>query len=89
MIQEDIDTSNDDNLNLVCVMEECGELIQELSKNIRGKGNYINTIEELTDVILGIEYVKLILKPDAKDLDKMMELKLLRLQKILESKRES
>lgn len=34
------------------VMEECAELIQAFTKNMRGRDNYINVIEEIADVLV-------------------------------------
>ena len=44
--------------NLDIVKEECAELIQELSKYTRGKGDHYNTLQELADVCIGIRYVQ-------------------------------
>lgn len=46
---------------LIMVMEECAELIKEVSKEIRGKGNRKNIIEEIADVQLMIEQLKFML----------------------------
>lgn len=46
--------------NLIIVIEECGELIQELTKIQNGGIDTIGLIEELSDVIMGIDYVKMI-----------------------------
>lgn len=39
-------------------MEECGELIQAISKAKRDKLNKINLSEEIADVLIGIEWIK-------------------------------
>ena len=44
-------------LILTIAMEECSELIQAISKNKRGKGNYDNTCEEVVDVLICIEWL--------------------------------
>lgn len=46
-------------------MEESAELIQAISKNLRGKGDYDNTCEEIADVLITIDWLieKLNLKP--------------------------
>jgi NTP pyrophosphatase (non-canonical NTP hydrolase) len=61
---------------LVVVMEELGELIQVLSKNIRGKGNYEHTCEELCDVILGVGIAINRLDIKKEDLQKMLHYKI-------------
>ena len=48
------------NRNLIIVMEECGELIQELISMQCGIGNRLSLIEETADVEQGLDYVKLI-----------------------------
>ena len=45
---------------LVVAMEECSELIKELSKFIRGKGNIKNLAEEIADVEIMIGQLLLI-----------------------------
>ena len=40
--------------NLIIVGEELDELGQEVSKELRGKGNYYGLLEETADVIIGI-----------------------------------
>ena len=44
--------------NLIIVMEELSELIKEISKELRGKGDKYNILEELADVQLGIYYTQ-------------------------------
>lgn len=43
----------------VVAMEECSELIKELSKAIRGKANGVHIAEEIADVEIMLEQVKL------------------------------
>lgn len=40
--------------DLIIAMEECGELIQEISKKLRGKENRLDLLQELADVQLSI-----------------------------------
>lgn len=44
--------------NLIIVMEELFELGQEVSKELRVKGDYYNLLQELADVQLGIYYIQ-------------------------------
>lgn len=39
-------------------MEECGELIQAISKAKRGKLNKINLSEEIADVLISINWIR-------------------------------
>lgn len=45
-------------LQLVTSIEECGELIQAISKEIRGKSDINHVAEEVADVLICIEIVK-------------------------------
>lgn len=45
-------------LQTVVSMEELSELIQELSKYLRGKGNEENLISEVADVYICLETIK-------------------------------
>lgn len=63
VLKQSIDSNlNDGNprghRNLIIVMEELAELGQAISKELRGKGDYHNILEELADVQLGIYYVQ-------------------------------
>lgn len=46
-------------LKKVIAMEEMGELIQQLSKNLREEGKRENLIEEMADVLLMLRTVQL------------------------------
>lgn len=54
---------------LVITMEECSELQKELSKHIRGKGNYNNTCEEIADVLITIDWAIEKLSLDTRDIE--------------------
>lgn len=43
---------------IVVAMEECSELIKELSKHLRGKENLINISEEIADVEIMLDQLK-------------------------------
>lgn len=70
--------------NLIIVMEELAELAKEISKELRGKGDYINILEELTDVQLGIYYVQEICGIETDKLHKAMKIKMSRLSDVLQ-----
>lgn len=72
--------------NLIIVMEELAELGKEISKELRGKGDHYNILEELADVQLGIYYVQEICKINNNELQKAMNIKMARLEKVLEDK---
>lgn len=69
--------------NLIIVMEELAELSKEVSKELRGKGDHANILEELADVQLGIYYVQEICKIDDDELHKAMNIKMKRLEGVL------
>lgn len=71
--------------NLIIVMEELSELSKEISKELRGKGDNTNILEELADVQLGIYYVQEICKINNEDLHKAMNVKMKRLEDVLKS----
>ncbi len=56
-IVESIEKYGIEKQTVVC-MEELAELIQELSKILRGKKNQENLIEELADVYICLETIK-------------------------------
>ncbi len=72
--------------NLIIVMEELAELSKEISKELRGKGDYYNILEELADVQLSIYYVQEVCKIDNDELHKAMNIKMKRLENVLNDK---
>lgn len=72
--------------NLIIVMEELAELSQAISKELRGKGDHVNLLEELADVQLGILYVQEICNISDEDLHKAMNVKMKRLENVLSDK---
>lgn len=69
--------------NLIIVMEELSELIKEISKELRGKGDQYNILEELADAQLGIYYVQEICGISNEELYKAINIKMKRLEKVL------
>lgn len=67
-IYKTIDWYGTEYQSTVC-MEECGELIQAISKMKRGKNNYTNLVEEMADVLISIEMLKEIYHVDESDLE--------------------
>lgn len=60
---------------LIIVMEELAELAQEVSKQLRGKGDKNALIEESADVLLGIRYIQEIVGITDDELNKAMAVK--------------
>lgn len=69
---------------LIVAIEECGELIQALTKVLREKGNYHNTCEEIADVIICINWIIEKLNLDVNDIMEWQNKKLERTKKRLE-----
>jgi len=67
-------------INIIIAMEELGELTQQLSKWIRNKGDKLLITEEVADVIIGLEYVKKVCGIDQEDINKIINIKLDRLE---------
>lgn len=56
-IQDSVETWGPEKQSVVC-MEECAELIQQISKCIRGKEDKKHLTEEVADVIISIHILK-------------------------------
>lgn len=74
--------------NLIIVMKELAELSKEISKELRGKGDQYNILEELADVQLGIYYVQEVCGVANDDLYRAMNIKMRRLEEVLNLKGE-
>ena len=61
---------------LLIAMEELAELSQEVSKYLRGKGDYIGLLEELADVTIVIKHIKMILGINDEDLNRAVCIKI-------------
>lgn len=72
--------------NLIIAMEEFGELIQEVSKKLRGEESNIGVLEEAADALLCIQYIQLICGITNEDLRKAMNVKIDRLAEKLDLK---
>lgn len=68
---------------LVLIMEECSELQKECSKEFRRKGNKQNIIEEIGDVLICIEYMRLMLDIPEKEIQESIDYKMLRTEERL------
>ena len=82
IVRRDIKRLGETMCNIIA-MEELSELSKEISKELRGKGDNTNILEELADVQLGIYYVQEICKINNEDLHKAMNVKMKRLEDVL------
>lgn len=80
----DVDRNKRGHRNLIIVMEELAELTQEISKELRDKGDIMNILQELADVQLGVYYVQDICGIDDEDLHRAMNVKTKRVEKKLQ-----
>ena len=91
LLQRSIDTQTQANpqnpaghMNLIIVMEELSELQKEISKGLRGKEDLDAILEELADVSIGLEYIKMIYGIDETLVNKAINVKLNRMEEILD-----
>lgn len=63
---------------LVMVIEECSELIKEATKSLRGHQRRENIKDELADVVVMCEQLRIILGLTEEDLENIAEAKMLR-----------
>ena len=85
--------SNKDNYprghrNLIITMEELSELQKEISKELRGKGDYLNILQELADVYICMGYIQEICGISDSELNKAINVKINRLESVLNEKSE-
>lgn len=73
VITDSINSTDNDGIHLVIAMEELSELQKEISKELRGKGDKVNVLEELADVQIVIYYVKKILGITDEDIQKAVQ----------------
>lgn len=72
--------------NLIIVMEELAELGQQTSKAARGRCDKVGLTEEMADVALGLVYLQEICGITTLDLYKAMNVKVDRLERVLNEK---
>lgn len=83
VIADSINSTGNDGIHLIIAMEELAELQKEISKELRGKGDKVNVLEELADVQIVIYYVKKILGIADEDIQKAVSVKIDRLSSIV------
>lgn len=90
VIRRSIDSLQDQNPrghhNLIICMEELAELQQALSKELRGKGDAVNIVEEVADVLLCVGYIQEIIGLPDDLIVSAMNVKVDRLNELLEKK---
>ena len=62
-------------MQLVVCMEELSELTQAISKEIRGRGDRSNLVEEMADVIICLEILKQVFEITDEDIDSWIKYK--------------
>ena len=62
-------------IQLVVCMEELSELTQAISKEIRGKDNRHNPVEEMADVLICIQTLKQVFEITDEDIDSWIKYK--------------
>lgn len=91
VIRQSIDSLQDQNPrghhDLIICMEELAELQQALSKELRGKGDAVNIVEEVADVLLCVGYIQEIIGLPDDLIVSAMNVKVDRLNELLEKKR--
>lgn len=70
--------SKSDEINKIIVIEECSELTKTITKDLRGKGNKKDILEEMIDSIIGCQMVASIYEFSAKEIIIEYNLKMLR-----------
>ena len=73
---------------LVVTIEELSELQKEVTKQIRNEGKMENLVEEMADVYIVMEYLKMILAITDDDINREVEKKLNRLENRLNTENE-
>ena len=74
IISRSLDTYGN-GIQLVVCMEELSELSQAISKEIRGKDNRNNLVEEMADVIICLEILKQIFAVTNVEIEKWVKFK--------------
>lgn len=74
--------------SIVC-MEECSELIQAISKELRGKTDIVHLTEEMADVLICIELLKHMYGIGPSELESWIQAKQQRIKDRMESDTEN
>lgn len=71
------------NLQKIVAIEEMSELQKELTKDIRFKGSRNNITEEIADVLIMIEQLKMMFAIDDSEIEEFIDSKICRLEKTI------
>ena len=71
---------------IIVAIEELSELQKELCKTLRGEDNYPHVVEELADVYIMLDYIKILYSIDGKELNDEINIKLNRLEARVDGK---
>lgn len=74
IVQRSLETYGN-GMQLVVCMEELSELTQAISKEIRGRGDRSNLVEEMADVIICLEILKQVFEITDEDIDSWIKYK--------------
>lgn len=77
IISESVKRQNRD-IKCAVIMEELAELTQQVSKQLRNTGDSYDLVEEMADVYICLEFLKLIFDVDPDMLQKAIDVKLKR-----------
>lgn len=66
-------------VQLIMTFEEMAELTQAICKNLRGRDNLNNVVEEIADVEIMLAQVKMIFEIEQWEIDRQKKAKLIRL----------
>ena len=81
VMQEKIRGDKECNHIKTVVIEELSEMIQALTKSIRGTDNRLNVLEELVDVTISVQYIIEIFDISVEEFNKAANVKLNRLER--------
>lgn len=84
LIASAIDKYGKEKQSIVC-MEECCELAQAVSKELRGKHNKDHLVEEIADVTICIEMLKQMYAISENEIDRWIEAKQNRMLKRMQA----
>lgn len=84
VLKQAIETYGKENQSMM-VLEEMAELQKEVCKSLRGNNNHDEIVEEIADVLIMIEQLKIMHDVKYRELNEMFNFKINRLKERLES----
>ena len=88
IINKSIEHYGKEKQSITC-MEECSELIQCISKELRGKTDIVHLTEEMADVLICIKMLQQIYSIDTSELESWIQAKQQRIKDRMESDTEN